>query len=187
MKTAIILHGLPSKDEFFDANFPSVSNYFWIPWLQKQLAINGIPTHTPEVPNGWIADYPNWKKEFELYEITTDTILIGHSCGAGFIVRWLSENRNHKVNKIILIAPWLDLERTATTDFFNFEIDKELSKRCREIIIVNSDNDAERFQKSVAKLRRSIPQIKYVGLKNRGHFYDDSQKTIPEVLSLCLE
>jgi hypothetical protein len=50
MKNAIILHGGPSKEEYYDLKIPSMSNAYWIPWLQSQLLKANIPTATPEVP-----------------------------------------------------------------------------------------------------------------------------------------
>jgi hypothetical protein len=41
MKNAVLIHGMPSKDEYFDPSAPSLSNAHWFPWLQKQLIING--------------------------------------------------------------------------------------------------------------------------------------------------
>ena len=45
MKTAIIIHGMPSKEEYFDVNGASQSNKHWIPWIQKHLILNNTLTH----------------------------------------------------------------------------------------------------------------------------------------------
>ncbi len=37
MKNAIILHGQPSRGEYYNIEMPSMSNAHWIPWLQGQL------------------------------------------------------------------------------------------------------------------------------------------------------
>jgi uncharacterized protein len=42
MKNAIILHGNPSKEEYYDPKMPSMSNAHWIPWLQAQLLTHEI-------------------------------------------------------------------------------------------------------------------------------------------------
>lgn len=186
MKNAIILHGRPSKDQYDDPDFPSTSNYYWLPWAQKQLALTGIPANTPEVPDAWRPHYSTWKRAFERYEVTPDTILIGHSCGAGFIVRWLSDNRNVKTNKVILVAPWLDPSgdpgNIESEEFFNFEIDPELAERTTGLVIINSDNDMDTIQRSVKKLRSEIQKIKYVELHERGHFYDEKSMQLPELI-----
>ena len=85
MSNAIILHGQPTKKRYYDPSFPASSNYYWIPWLQKQLISRGIHTATPDVPDNWNPVLENWRKEFERYDVASETILVGHSCGGGFL------------------------------------------------------------------------------------------------------
>ncbi len=186
MKNAIILHGRPDKAQFDDPNFPSTSNYYWLPWAQKQLALKGIPTNTPEVPNAWRPHYPTWKRAFEHCDVNSETILIGHSCGAGFIVRWLSENKDVKTDKVILVAPWVDPSgdpgNADSENFLNFVIDSKLEKRTKGLVIINSDNDMGTIQRSVKKLRSEIENIKYIELHERGHFYDEKNMQLQELI-----
>lgn len=60
MKNAIILHGGPSKEEYYDRSTPSESNSYWIPWLQAQLIKNDITTVTPEIPNAYDKNWDVW-------------------------------------------------------------------------------------------------------------------------------
>ena len=92
MKQAIIVHGKPSKQSYFNPNLPSTSNSIWIPWLQQQLLVRGIDTQTPEMPESWRPDYSLWRQTFEKYDVNSETILVGHSCGGGFLIQWMSEN-----------------------------------------------------------------------------------------------
>jgi len=108
MKTAIILHGMPDESEFKDPNREASSNCHWYPWLQRQLVLNGILAQTPEMPKAYEPEYDAWKEMFERFDTDEETILIGHSCGGGFIVRWLSENKDKRVGKVVLVAPWID-------------------------------------------------------------------------------
>lgn len=183
---AIILHGMPDpgNEEYYNPEFPSASNSHWIPWLQKQLMIKDISTQTPEMPQSWKPDYEIWKKEFERYDVTPETILIGHSCGGGFIVRWLSEHADVRVNSVLLVAPWLDPERRDTTDFFDFEIDPALSSRTKQLTIYGSDNDMEDVKKSISVLRETLQQINYREFQNYGHFTkgDMGTEQFPELL-----
>ena len=50
MKKAIIIHGSPSKEEFFDQKTPSPSNFQFLPWLQKELLLRDVIAQTPEMP-----------------------------------------------------------------------------------------------------------------------------------------
>jgi len=175
MKNAIILHGGPSRQEYYDINAPSMSNAHWVPWLQGQLLKKDIPTATPEIPWSYDRNWSVWEKEIKRYDIGRETILIGHSTGAGFFLKYLSINKSLKINKLILVAPWLDPDKNMTKNFFDdFEIDKNLGSRIDKMVIVNSDNDSEDIQKSVTIIRDKIPDIDYVEFHNFGHFlYED--------------
>lgn len=180
MKNAIILHGKPDpgQEEYYNPNFPSASNSHWLPWLQKQLLIHDIAAQTPEIPNAWKPEYKTWCKEFERYGIGPETMLVGHSCGGGFLVRWLSEHPDIRVGKVILVVPWLDPDRTDTTDFFDFTIDPGLTARTVGLVIFNSDNDFQSIQASVKMIREVIKDIKYREFHNHGHFCFEDLKTV---------
>lgn len=189
MKNAIILHGTSDKEEYYSDKYPSASNFHWLPWLQKQLLIKDIHAVTPEMPHGYAPDYDVWKKEFERYEITPETILVGHSCGGGFIVRYLSENKDMTVGNVILVAPWLDPDKVKQNDFFEFKIDKDLATRTKNITIFHSDNDMDSVQRSVQMIRHEIENIDYREFHNKGHFCLSDLRTdaFPELLNTVLE
>jgi len=84
MKTALILHGKPSKEGYYDPNRQSQSNEHWIPWLQHQLLIRDILTQTPELPKPYEPVYKDWLGVFGQFEVNEESILIGHSAGGAF-------------------------------------------------------------------------------------------------------
>lgn len=188
MRNAIIVHGMPSKDEYYSPEYPSASNFQWIPWLQKQLLIADIPTATPEMPHAYAPEYAVWNREFERFDITEETLMVGHSCGGGFLVRWLSEHKEIKVDKIVLVAPWIDPDDELKNDFFNFEMDPNLASRAKSITIYNSDDDDQDIQESVQKIRRTIADIQYREFHTCGHFVGKPfiSKGFPELLELLL-
>jgi len=187
MKNAIIIHGTSSKEEYFSDSYPSLSNSHWLPWLQKQLLINNIFTQTPEMPDAYLPDYKKWKSEFERFNINKNSILIGHSCGGGFLIRWLSENKIN-INKLILVAPWLDPKREKTKDFFNFSIDSSITKKIKEIHLLISSDDDKDILDSVEIIKNNIEEIKLHQFFNLGHFCFNDMKTdkFPELLNLIL-
>src|SRR3989344_454757 len=101
----IIIHGCPGSEAEFMT--PEKRTYYkhWIQWVKNQLNLKGIKTEAPLMPSPWKPEYENFKKEFEKYPVSEKTILIGHSCGCAFLVRWLGESKR-KINKLILVAPW---------------------------------------------------------------------------------
>ena len=107
MKKFIILHGCCDREEFMSDEYASPSNSHWIAWLQKQLIMQGHTCQTPEMPAPYKPSYQTWKRIFSQFEITPETILIGHSCGCGFLLKYLSETEQ-QIDKLILVAPWRD-------------------------------------------------------------------------------
>ena len=169
MKTAIILHGMPSKEEYFNPKSEAQSNQHWLPWIQRQLILDGVLAQAIELPEPYEPVYEKWKKIFEQFDVDEETILIGHSCGAGFLVRWLSENKI-KVNKVALVAPYLGFDDEIDPNFFGFEIDPKISERTRGLTIFVSNNDDEAILKSVDKLKNELENIEIIELENKGHF-----------------
>ena len=189
MKNAIILHGGPDREEYYDPKVPSESNAHWLPWLQGQLLKKDIAAATPEVPHAFDRNWKTWNREFERFDITPETILVGHSTGAGFIIKYLSIHREVKVGKVILVAPFLDPSHQKTKNFFDdFEIDPNLVSRTSGITIFNSDNDEEDIHKTVEILRENLQGVQYKQFHNYGHFCYEDMKTVefPELLSETL-
>lgn len=185
MKNAILIHGTCDSEEYFNDEYPSLSNSHWFPWLQKQLLIKGIFTQTPEMRDAYDPDYNKWKKEFERFDVNENSILIGHSCGGGFLLRWLTENKV-KIDKLILVAPWLDPDRSKTTDYFDFEIDRNLHSRVNKILVLVSEDDDSDIIKSVEIVTKFLPNSELHKFTDKGHFIYGQMKTVefPELLAL---
>jgi predicted alpha/beta hydrolase family esterase len=177
MKRAILIHGTPPPEEYSDPKVPTPSNCHWFPWMQKQLSLNGYEAQTPEMPIPYKPDYSLWKRELERFSPGEDTLLIGHSCGGGFLVRWLSDNKI-KVARTILVAPWMDPERNwCVPGFYDFQVDKELTRRT-DLHVIYSDNDSEEVEKSAQLLFRELPAAHKHLVPGMGHF------CCPELLEL---
>ena len=189
MKNTIILHGGPSKKEYYDPKAPSMSNANWIPWLQGQLLKQEITAATPEVPHSFDRNWKVWTKEVERFEITPETVLVGHSTGGGYFIKYLSIHPKLKVGKVVLVAPWLYLYHDKTKDFFDdFEIDPNLASRTEGVTVFYSDDDQESVQKTVEIIRTKVKGIKYKEFHNHGHFCYEDMKTVefPELLEEIL-
>ena len=189
MKNVIILHGCPGKEEYYDPKASSASNAHWLPWLQAQLLKHEISASTPEVPHSYDCNWETWKREVEHFDIGPETILVGHSAGSGFWVKYLSINRDLKVDKVVLVAPWLDLDRDRTKNFFDdFEIDPNLVDRTAGITIFNSDNDQESVQKTTRLIRGKVKGVNYREFHNYGHFCFKDMRSMefPELLSVLI-
>lgn len=189
MKNAILVHGWNTREEFFDETKPTASNDHWFPWLTKQLMLRGIKTDAPEMPQYDHSTYESWKKEVERLDITSETIFVGHSCGAGFILRYLSE-QNIRVGKVMLVAPWLgiDFGHTFNEAFFAFDFDRNLVTKTAGVTVISSDDDFDVITTSIGIIRQNVDNIEYKELKGKGHFTRKSLGTdaFPEVLQEIL-
>ena len=189
MKNAILLHGTPSKEEYYSLEHPSLSNAHWFPWLQKQLILKDIPTATPDMPHAYLPDYNVWQTEFERFDITPETILVGHSCGGGFLVRWLSEHPEVQVGKVVLVAPWLDPDNEKENDFFDFVIDPDFPARTQGVTIFNSDDDMNAVHVSVKEIIEEAEDIELNEFQDYGHFClgDLGGEAFPDLLEEILK
>jgi uncharacterized protein len=170
MRTAIILHGKPSKEEYFDPASPSPSNAHWLPWLQRRLLLEGVLAQTPELPEPWAPDYRQWSAVFERFPLDAETMLVGHSCGAGFLARWLSE---HKVRagKVALVAPWIDpAGARAPAMFDGLSIDPGLAARTGGVRLFISGDDSQEVLASAARLETTLKGIEVACFIGLGHF-----------------
>jgi len=190
VKNAIILHGGPSKEEYYDPEAPSMSNAHWIPWLQGQLLKHEIAAATPEIPHSFDRYWPVWNREVERFEIGPETMLVGHSTGAGFWIKYLSIHHNLKVGRVVLVAPWLDPDHEHTKNFFDdFEIDLNIVSRTDGITVFYSDDDQKSVLKTVDIIKQKIQGVTYKEFHNYGHFCIEDMKTtkFPELLNAILE
>jgi len=195
MKKAIIIHGYFTYENVMDPNKNTPSNHQWIPWLSKQIYIRDIFPIAIEMPRPWFPNYDDWKHELDRFELDENTILIGHSYGGGFLVRYLSEN-NVQLNKVILVAPYMCIKPEESLDdkqqdptFFDFKIDPNLAKKAGELIIFKSTNDNPDIDASIDFLQASIVNTKLITLENRGHFTTATMGTtqFPELLAEILK
>ncbi len=185
MKTAILVHGMPGKEEFLKPETPAASNNQWFPWLQKQLALHGINAQTPEMPQPYRPDYDKWKEVFGQFKVNENTILIGHSAGGGFLVRWLSEN-NIKVGRVVLVAPWINPESTdVAPGFFDFQVDQNLSSKTESLHLFISTDDEQEELDTAKMLEEKVKGIIFHRFTDKGHFcvgFNLKSEEFPELL-----
>lgn len=188
MRNAILLHGTCGKEEYYSMDYPSASNSHWIPWLQKQLLMKDVYAITPEMFQSFDPDYTVRKREFEKNDITEETLLVGHSCGGGFLIRWLSENSNRSVWKVILVAPRLDPNGIKWNDFFDFIVDPLLASRTQWVVVFSSSNDSDDIKSSISIIKKLVSDISITEFTKYGHFTETDLWTVkfPELLKECL-
>ena len=188
MNQIIIIHGMPDKEEYLGDLWPSPSNAHWIPWLQKELSRKEVLSQAPEMPRPYELNYQEWLDVFEQFKISNKTTLIGHSCGGGFLLRYLSEHPEINPKKVILVAPWIDPEPHELeegNDFFKFKIDEDVVSRT-SLHVMYSTDDLGPCIRSAEIIRIAIPNATYHVYTDKGHFTepDLGDKAFPELFEL---
>lgn len=187
MNRAVILHGKPTEERYNWALeglelMPHDAN--WLPWLDEQLTTQGIQVERPALPRPFSPDYEAWKDTFEYAGGTNrNTALVGHSAGAEFILRYLSEEHDATAEQIILVAPYHDWDGKYG-DFSEYKLDASIAERVGRIAAVYSDDDDQPILSNVVRLREDLPTAHFTKLYRYGHFRIGHNLLSPEVPEL---
>jgi predicted alpha/beta hydrolase family esterase len=185
MANCIIIHGCPDNIPSEKDEQTRTYNKHWIKWLKAQLEGQGVQAMTPAMPKPWAPDYQAYAAEFEKLEVTKDTVLVGHSCGCAFLVRWLGESKR-KIKKLVLVAPWkipdgLDESRVK---FYTYEIEPGIKDRVGSVTVFTSDDEEPDGQKSAEIFHQELGG-RLTTLAKHGHYTLDDMGTdeFPELLA----
>jgi len=157
-------------------------------WLEEQLQQKGYNAFAPDMPAPWRPVYQEWKKVIVNYPITGNSILVGHSCGGAFLVRWLLETHK-KVKKLILVAPAKVPENAADVrkEMYKFDLPPDSSHIAKEIVIFISNDLPHNLQSFEIYKKALKPRV--VKLENKVHFLIFTMGTneFPELLAEILK
>jgi serine hydrolase len=131
----------------------------------------------PDMPNKLNAKYAEWKIWFEKFipYLNKEVILVGHSLGALFLVKYLSENRFlKKIRATFLVAPpWSEGDFYLSGNFGRF------TRRGGEVFIYQSEDDRVVRFVDFKKYRAWLPGATTRIFRRRGHF---NQSKFPELV-----
>ncbi len=161
-------------------------------WLKDELKLE-YQTIKPDMPNKDMASYKARKIWFEKifpYLNDEDLVLIGHSLGGMFLIKYLWENSfPKKIKQLYLISSVLDEsdmseEEKYAGDFaYSPEIISNLASKAEQIFIYHSTDDDIVPYSHAKKIAAYLPTAKLVTFTDRGHF---SQPEFPELLENIL-
>lgn len=154
----------------------------WKDWLTEQ--IHDADVLTPSFPNKNNAVYEEWKIYFEkLIPFFSDNVrLIGHSLGAMFLAKYLSQNKlPAKARQLVLIAGQYD--NYPGEDVGSFEVKNvgSLIDNAEEIHLLHSKDDPVVDFRSLEAFKADLPGAVTHVFEDRGHFNDE---TFPELLEI---
>lgn len=166
----------------------------WFPWLKDELEKQWYIVQVPTFPTPKGQELKVWLDTFKPHfsQLDEDTILIGHSVWAWFILSVL-ENISKPVKAIYLVWWFLGNLWNAYIDklcqsFVSKEFDwAKIRANCNKSFIINSDNDPfvplEKWKQLAVKLIWNFMLINNAWHFNIAAWYDD----IPFLLDKIIE
>jgi predicted alpha/beta hydrolase family esterase len=162
-----------------DLNRYTVQRLSWKQNLQANLGddYQVIVTTMPDRDN---AQYPEWKIWFErfLSFIDNEVILVGHSLGGTFLLKYLSENIiSHKFKAVFLVAPAYSKIEGSTFEFT--QSFSAISNQTDKIFLYHSKDDAAVPFSDSEIITEQLPTLTLRVFEDRGHF---NQSELPEII-----
>jgi predicted alpha/beta hydrolase family esterase len=148
------------------------------------------------MPSPQNAKYAEWKLWIEKYFsiLQGDIILIGHSLGAAFLLKYISESGFPvSIAQLHLVAtPVADTEKESLCDFKlkNFELkvsrDIDLGKAdVNKIFLYHSVDDEVVPYSDTEKLHKALPQAEFLTFQDMGHFSVEEFPELVELVHMC--
>jgi uncharacterized protein len=198
LTTVIAIHGghmYPTEDAYLETLRtkevdlerlrPKIS---WLNTIDTALG-KGFDVFTPKMPSSDNAQYAHWESWFSRIMAALDrpVVLVGHSLGAMFLVKYLSEQETkHHIQGLLLVSGRYDdpdsiYERTS----FTLQGDvSTLTKKSDRVIFFHSTDDVVVPYESFERFRTAVPDADFLAFEGRGHFLDS---TFPELVSVIKE
>ena len=195
MKQVLIIHGgssfskykdyldyLKNSAIYYDRIKPQNS---WKTWIAEQMCDTDVLL--PNFPNGSNAVYEEWKIYFEklIPFFEDDVQLVGHSLGAMFLAKYLSEDPLSKpIKRIVLIAGGYDDDSNEDLGSFKVTSAKNMKLSAREVHLLHSKDDPVVPFSELAKFQADLPNSITHVFSNYGHF---NTETFPELLKILTQ
>lgn len=159
---------------------------WWADWLQFMVELeHDVIMQRPYFPHAHqlLMKYEEWEKIMDFQDINPETVLIGHSAGGGFVLKYLSQHPELKVKQVVLVAPWVDTESSCPSGFYNgLKLSNDLVAQTQNgIDIMISDDDMPHILSSFDNITQHIPDIRIHKFSGRGHFNGEE---LPEIMPI---
>lgn len=161
----------------------------WRDTLQDSLG-SGYEVIAPQMPNRKNAKYIEWKVWFEKLTPFLDhgVVLIGHSLGATFLAKYLSEEGFPKITTAtFLVSGPYDMD--GDRPIVEFALPHTLlflEQQGGDIFLYHSDDDPTVPFGELAKYEQALPQARANILKDRGHIRQEYfPELVADIRALC--
>jgi predicted alpha/beta hydrolase family esterase len=155
----------------------------WKANLQESLG-NEHEVFLPQMPNKYNAKYEEWKIWFEklIPFLNDEVILIGHSLGASFLAKYLSEERFPKkiAGTFLVSGPY---DKDGERPIVEFVLPSSLTlleEQGGKIFLYHSQDDPVVQFSELAKYQAALPHSHVTVLEDRRHV---NQESFPEIVA----
>jgi uncharacterized protein len=178
MPTAFIIHGLGGDP---DEN--------WFPWLRAELVGRGWTVNVPQMPGASAPILSEWMQHFAEYQsqLTQQSVLVGHSLGGTFILRFLEQYLGVVDTVIIVASPVQPMGNALDSHVSTFFVDafqwEQIRSKAKRFILMYSDNDPYVSPEQATMLADGLQATIHL-FPGAGHFNQSSGHTqLPELLT----
>ena len=179
MKTVYLIHGW--------AGSPKEPMHKWI---KNELEKNNFSVIIPEMPNPKKPEIESWVEKLnKIVNFKEDVYFIGHSIGCQTILRFIEGIEKDKINGVVLIAPWTNLNEETLEEegeevieiakpWIETPIDwKKIMLHVEsQVVCLFSDNDVY-VPLSETNVFKDNLKAKIIIEHNKGHFDSESKIT----------
>lgn len=182
MTQIFIIHGGDAFDSYEEylTNLQSKTAHLermkpggWKMDLQKNLG-EGFDVYSPSMPNANNAKYMEWKMWFEKIVplMANEVILVGHSLGGIFLVKYLSEETFPKriLATFLVAAPFNTPIEHPLADFVLVKDLEGLRKQGGKTFVYHSVDDVVVPYANAELYQRALPEAVFRSFSDRGHF-----------------
>ncbi len=186
-----VIHGgtaFDTYEEYFEylknkeVSLEKLQGRDWKMNLQDDLG-EDFDVFLPKMPNSQNAVYKEWCIWFEKFLplLNDGVILVGHSLGAVFLAKYLSENNvTKKIKGIVLVAPPYDNDEGKKLPQFAITTSLEkLEAQGGKVIIFHSKDDPVVDFSELKQYQDKLPSLETRVFEDRGHF---NIEEFPEIL-----
>jgi predicted alpha/beta hydrolase family esterase len=159
----------------------------WNRSLQDDLG-SGYEFIKPTMPNRYASRYEEWEISFKnvLDYAGKGIVLIGHSLGGTFLLKYLTENEVDKnIKQLHLVAPVLS-ESKEYLEKFVVDVGKisNIKNIYGNTFLYASEDDEVVLFSDSARIKELVPEVNFSIFTDRGHFL---QEDFPEIVQKIKE
>ena len=138
--------------------------------------------YTPRFPNPTNAQYSEWKLWMDkiISHLRDDVIIIGHSLGASFVAKYLTEsNLSIRVGAVLLVSGVAKVD-TDGNGLHSFALPAVLDLQTEKVFLYHSKDDPVVAYDEILTFAKLLPHAQLRTLDDRGHL---NQEQFPELVT----